>query len=46
MGDQTSVKTNAWCLKGLTKKKKETSFDVFTGATKYSLPLVLKVSNS
>ena len=34
------LKANAWFLKGLTKKK---SFDVFTGAIKYSLPLVLKM---
>ena len=33
------IKANGWCLKGLTKK----SFDVFPGATKYSLPFVLKV---
>ena len=38
-GDLSFVKANGWCLKGLTKK----CFDMFTGATKYSLPLVLKV---
>ena len=32
------IKANGWCSKGLTKH-----FDVFTGATKYRLPLILKV---